>query len=71
MLSQVYQELAHSRNLTVDYHQQINIGGNTDFNNMMVQERLTSKTGMGDSIPELFMFSDLLLSCVMPVFLHH
>ncbi|KMW74589.1 Myo-inositol-1-phosphate synthase [Photorhabdus luminescens subsp. luminescens] len=43
ILSQVYQELAHSRNLAVDYHQQINIGGNTDFNNMMVQDRLTSK----------------------------
>ncbi|TCN98110.1 inositol-3-phosphate synthase [Vibrio crassostreae] len=43
ILSQMYQELAHSRNLTVDYHQQINIGGNTDFNNMMVQERLSSK----------------------------
>jgi len=43
VLSQVLQELAFDRGLQVDFHQQINIGGNTDFNNMMVQSRLESK----------------------------
>lgn len=43
IMSQMLQELAFSRGITVDYHQQINIGGNTDFNNMMVQSRLTHK----------------------------
>ncbi|HUB93693.1 MAG TPA: inositol-3-phosphate synthase [Verrucomicrobiae bacterium] len=43
VLSQVLQELAFDRGLQVDFHQQINIGGNTDFNNMMVQSRLASK----------------------------
>ena len=43
ILSQVLQELAFDRGFVVDFHQQINIGGNTDFNNMMVQERLASK----------------------------
>lgn len=43
ILSQVLQELAFDRGLTVDFHQQLNIGGNTDFNNMMVQSRLASK----------------------------
>lgn len=43
ILSQLYQELAFDRGLKVDYHQQINIGGNTDFNNMMVNSRLVSK----------------------------
>lgn len=43
VLSQVYQELAFDRGAEVDFHQQINIGGNTDFNNMMVQSRLASK----------------------------
>lgn len=43
VLSQVLQELAFDRGLVVDFHQQINIGGNTDFNNMMVQSRLASK----------------------------
>lgn len=43
VLSQVLQELAFDRGAVVDYHQQINIGGNTDFNNMMVQSRLKSK----------------------------
>jgi myo-inositol-1-phosphate synthase len=43
VLSQVLQELAFDRGLTVDFHQQLNIGGNTDFNNMMVQSRLASK----------------------------
>ena len=43
VLSQVLQELAFDRGFEVDFHQQINIGGNTDFNNMMVQSRLKSK----------------------------
>lgn len=43
ILSQVLQELAFDRGFAVDFHQQINIGGNTDFNNMMVQSRLESK----------------------------
>lgn len=43
VLSQVLQELAFDRGLSVDFHQQLNIGGNTDFNNMMVQSRLASK----------------------------
>ena len=43
VLSQVLQELAFDRGLVVDFHQQLNIGGNTDFNNMMVQSRLASK----------------------------
>jgi myo-inositol-1-phosphate synthase len=41
--SQILQELAFDRGAIVDFHQQINIGGNTDFNNMMVQSRLASK----------------------------
>jgi myo-inositol-1-phosphate synthase len=43
ILSQVIQELAFDRGAIVDYHQQLNVGGNTDFNNMMVQTRLASK----------------------------
>jgi len=43
ILSQVLQELAFDRGAVVDFHQQLNIGGNTDFNNMMVQSRLASK----------------------------
>lgn len=43
VLSQMLQELAFDRGAEVDFHQQINIGGNTDFNNMMVQSRLASK----------------------------
>ncbi len=43
VLSQMLQELAFDRGAEVDYHQQINIGGNTDFNNMMVMSRLESK----------------------------
>lgn len=43
IVSQVLQELAFDRGAEVDFHQQINIGGNTDFNNMMVQTRLASK----------------------------
>lgn len=43
ILSQVLQELAFDRGAVVDFHQQLNVGGNTDFNNMMVQSRLSSK----------------------------
>lgn len=43
VMSQILQELAFNRGMEVDFHQQINIGGNTDFNNMMVQSRLASK----------------------------
>ena len=43
VLSQVLQELAFDRGMVVDFHQQLNIGGNTDFNNMMVQSRLVNK----------------------------
>lgn len=43
VVSQVLQELAFDRGMQVDFHQQLNIGGNTDFNNMMVQSRLASK----------------------------
>lgn len=43
IISQTLQELAFSRGAVVDYHQQVNIGGNTDFNNMMVYKRLTHK----------------------------
>jgi len=43
ILSQMLQELAFNRGMEVDYHQQLNIGGNTDFNNMMVQSRLKHK----------------------------
>lgn len=43
ILSQVLQELAFDRGFSVDFHQQLNVGGNTDFNNMMVQSRLKYK----------------------------
>lgn len=43
VLSQVLQELAFDRGAEVDFHQQLNVGGNSDFNNMMVQTRLASK----------------------------
>jgi len=43
ILSQVLQELAFDRGAIVDFHQQLNVGGNSDFNNMMVQSRLASK----------------------------
>lgn len=43
VVSQMLQELAFSRGCIVDFHQQVNIGGNSDFLNMMVQERLQSK----------------------------
>jgi len=43
IMSQVLQELAFDRGAKVLCHQQINVGGNTDFNNMMDQSRLASK----------------------------
>lgn len=43
ILSQMLQELAFARGHKVKFHSQINVGGNTDFNNMMVQSRLESK----------------------------
>lgn len=43
ILSQMLQELAFDRGMEVDFHQQLNVGGNTDFNNMMVQSRLLDK----------------------------
>lgn len=43
ILSQSLQELAFERGLSVDFHQQLNVGGNTDFNNMMVHSRLKHK----------------------------
>jgi myo-inositol-1-phosphate synthase len=41
--SQILQEMAFDRGAVVKYHQQINIGGNSDFLNMMDQTRLASK----------------------------
>lgn len=43
ILSQMLQELAFARGMQVDFHQQLNVGGNSDFNNMMVQSRLKHK----------------------------
>lgn len=43
ILSQMIQELAYDRGMVVDFHQQINIGGNTDFLNMQNQSRLEFK----------------------------
>lgn len=43
ILSQTLQELAFNRGMNVKFHQQLNVGGNTDFNNMMVQSRLAHK----------------------------
>lgn len=43
ILSQILQELAFERGMAVDFHQQINVGGNTDFANMMVSSRLSHK----------------------------
>jgi myo-inositol-1-phosphate synthase len=43
VMSQVLQELAFDRGANVKYHQQLNIGGNTDFANMLNQDRLASK----------------------------
>lgn len=43
IISQMFQELAFNRGMEVDYHQQINIGGNTDFANLMDQTRIKHK----------------------------
>jgi myo-inositol-1-phosphate synthase len=43
VLSQVLQELAFDRGCHVKFHQQINVGGNTDFANMMDNKRIRSK----------------------------
>ena len=43
ILSQILQELAFDRGMIVDYHQQLNVGGNMDFKNMLVQSRLKHK----------------------------
>jgi len=43
VLSQVLQELAFDRGAVVKFHQQLNVGGNTDFANMMDATRVKSK----------------------------
>lgn len=43
IISQVLQELAYDRGARVKFHQQINVGGNSDFANMMNPDRITSK----------------------------
>jgi myo-inositol-1-phosphate synthase len=43
ILSQMLQELAFNRGMLVDFHQQLNVGGNSDFLNMTVQSRLKHK----------------------------
>lgn len=43
VLSQALQELFMDRGVEVDFHEQLNHGGNTDFLNMMDQTRLASK----------------------------
>lgn len=43
ILSQVLQELAYDRGARVKFHQQLNVGGNTDFANMMNPDRIISK----------------------------
>jgi myo-inositol-1-phosphate synthase len=43
IVSQVMQELAYDRGCRVKFHQQINVGGNTDFANMMNPDRIKSK----------------------------
>jgi myo-inositol-1-phosphate synthase len=43
IVSQVIQELAFDRGAVVEFHSQINVGGNADFANMVSQERLASK----------------------------
>jgi myo-inositol-1-phosphate synthase len=43
IMSQMLQELAFDRGSVVRYHQQLNVGGNSDFLNMMNQDRLASK----------------------------
>jgi len=43
ILSQVLQETLFNRGHSVEFHQQLNVGGNSDFANMMDQSRLASK----------------------------
>lgn len=43
VLSQVLQELAFDRGAKVLFHQQLNVGGNSDFANMMEHNRLKNK----------------------------
>jgi myo-inositol-1-phosphate synthase len=43
VLSQVLQELAYDRGCRVKFHQQLNVGGNTDFANMMDSTRIKTK----------------------------
>ncbi len=43
ILSQILQETLFNRGHSVAFHQQLNVGGNTDFANMMDQSRLASK----------------------------
>lgn len=43
IVSQVLQELAYDRGCRVKFHQQLNVGGNSDFANMMNPERIKSK----------------------------
>ena len=43
ILSQALQELLFNRGHDVQFHSQLNVGGNTDFLNMMDQTRLSSK----------------------------
>lgn len=43
VMSQALQELFFNRGMTVQFHEQTNHGGNTDFLNMMDQSRLASK----------------------------
>lgn len=43
VLSQALQELFFNRGMDVQFHKQVNDGGNTDFLNMMDQTRLASK----------------------------
>lgn len=43
IVSQVLQELAYDRGCVVKFHQQLNVGGNSDFANMMNPTRIVSK----------------------------
>lgn len=43
VVSQVLQELAYDRGARVKFHQQLNVGGNSDFANMMDPKRIVSK----------------------------
>ncbi len=43
IMSQVLQETLFDRGHSVQFHEQMNVGGNTDFGNMVNQERLKNK----------------------------